>query len=1520
MNFILSMLFILFTNSANAGNVDSSVVCMHNYDGLAYGCVKVADELSSKSCREKHKNNELEAFYLSDTCTHELSAELRGEEFEQVERVQIEVSCFTYETGSKYSCEIYDYEPAYQYCAQKYGDKYLPHHPSVSCNTKNVEMELGYVEKAKLVEGLKAKIEEAEALLTMIDRKGMKSSLQELMTNKPVIGNEFYTDVMKGLLSKLKIINAEIERRSAYKIDFAWVEAEEFRSYIVRYLSLVGRTYQVYAFVAHKNHSAIETYDFKNLDYLDLRIKRDMALEVMAKINVKATSSTFDDYVYLTESEQNKQIYEYMAISEPANKVDYAKLVAFMGIRENITNLWAVDRMSSRNLLRSNVRSCGNFLSIKRSSSIGNMAVVKENTEYDIFYNDYLERQKDLYELVKDQLYLNQSDLKDFLLKQYKENSVFQQYINDGMQSPTESRVEEILLQDSGLIVEGLLEDMRSFLNYNLRSFVLPGDNVLSKKSIAERISSEIYLRQFKTVKMFVTGLYPWMGNEAQAKMEAAIQEFSFFNLELTFKGKLNNKIQKFLGDYADKDLLSSRNYDKKVSENLAIVKEFAKHASLAVKHDRKENIKVRPTSVEELFTLFETKISKDFQDIKITLENDKELAEVLSGFFNKLTGKFNAEYLVETENQQYGLKGTDEERSQALWEVMFDVAREYYEENKFEISGLAQVPNAVMLSRDREQMSNSPYTIQVYQDGTPVALHINQFYEAFQEQINIEIPRRDIVMRSGALLGINELDDYGDRNIEDHITDGTFGRPYSYISAKGELRYENVDSEIGFESLKRLYLQSMDFTKDEIKHNLVIKRDEEKNMEEYKKEMLEDIEIIKNSQQLFARVFELFKLPMGFIANNTMMGSFNLSTEDEKYLLTNKLSQAYGQSALLKNHLETVEEFEKWVMPRRDYSQPYKMTYHEKKERTLLLKIGYHAFKDNAFDEVVATDLIKKMIKKAQDNTYGKLQKFCAANYEDYKNDDDFKDTFSASAFLRSTLKNGQGMAKTSVAKIRTLDENIRKETRTKLQGINEDYLEPGMMYLGVGLIAAMLVAGALMATAATMGTAAPAAIGGMAALLGQVVVYSNYVFLPIIIASTYSRLNTQFYEVPEQLKFQKSIAYSQIDMAKIADHDMAEEQRKENHTNKLWTIGFLPLDIWFGHSVAVQVRTTLGYTGVKNYSKLTGMKLKMYSSPPQLQGNTYKVNRRKYGLLRGSIKSAAESTRRTIHRLPRYQVMPTELIQTAPLRMGIANKFRELKLGATPWKVNDEVKQYRSMYTNRVSNYHDYLKEKAKGIANLSLVKGLKVTEVFSNGFWRYSRKGLTIASFIRSIKKGNVRDFVRRHGRLMQKLDSWQLKVVLKKTERLDLLVNKISEFKKTYKGTQANDNLIDDMLATLSDEELHLLLEVGKKTKGELLGLKKVFKLHVSLVQSLKPTVYQTAGVGENVGRYDNFLADGVDTRQIFDSDTEDIVKYYEGVMRQTYKVDMKDSKEFLDTLELKVQDLYKVNSDGTRNFL
>lgn len=1494
-------------------------------DAIVYSCEKIVDSESDQRCESQHGEG-YKAYYESNICTPELAAELRGEQYQEAAESQsLEVSCLTFETGEQRGCRLWDFEDAYQFCAENYGDKYLPHYTSAQCSMELADQEFGFIKSADLNQGLNAKLSEVEAIMTMIDREGLRESLGGYISFQPVIGNSFNTPVVNGLLAKLSDIKDILSRRSENKIKMTSQGAREFLEFNLRYINLVNRVHKVYAYVAHRNYRSLGSYNFSALDYLNLQLSRPVALEILAHINLKV-KSVGTDKLEIYQSEQNKQMYEYIAISEPKTEVDYAKLVSFLGVRESMTNLWAVDRMSRTDFLNKRIRTCGSFMSLKGYGNLKNWPGMKENVVYDVFYTDYLEREERLVESLKNIPLLTEEDQSLFETL-YNNTASIKELVNQYYQSASnfEDQVKGHFTEDLNLVNEGIENDWEQFSTYHFRTFVMPGDGVLDKERIKKRIFDEFYKRKKESLIQTYSGLYPWIKNDEFDLVEQMISNYLGTRVKSRLQSQVYSRLNQPLRSYNQKSNLARRNFQEKVEQTYLVAEKYAAYGALNVELDQSRlgvGVDVQPSSIDQLMLLFESKLSDDFNDLKLTLEKNQRLAGILSDFFSKVIEKFNSEYLEQTGFNEFELKGTRQERSLALWNALYDTAREYYRENRFEITEYAMVPEATRLARDRDEMARNPYMIQVYRDGTPVTVHINDFYAAFQEDMNLVISPWEVANQSGILFGLGHLYNQGERNTRAPIyTDGTFDRPLSYFRTQGAIRLDQVSRTIDNNALKRLYLMSLNFTKREIGNNQRLMQEQEAERREFEEDYYDGVDQLRNSQQMFARLFELFKIPMGSIANGVRNAGFRLWDQDKNKIVMAELNKAFGEAPLLRNELETEEqeEIEECVGYLCISTRTRTRTY--KESRSLLEKIGYHAFENGRVNETKAKQMIRQVIYQAQDHVQNKLEKFCSADYRNYKDDDNFKEVFKTSKYLRATLTSDSGTTLANAQRIRELDEKVAKDIRSTWERLTEDYLEPTIMVLGL----VTLVSVGIMFSIGSMGTAAPASLAAVSAYIGMFLSASNYVFLPLIIATTFTRVNTQFIEVPAQLKFQESLAHSQVDFAKVADYDTIDEQRRENRTASYWTLGFMPLDLYFGYTVGTQLRSALGVSGVKAYQRLTGIKLKGFSAPPaSLRNNrSFRELRREFGVLRGGLRYAGQGARNLRARLPRYQALPENMIRTAPLRMGIARKLKEIRLHTRPWVLNDDIKAFRDRIKNRLTEYQKYVLDEAEVINKVKLNGRMHMNEVMEHGV-RYTQLSFTIKSFFAAIREGKVLSYLGQYGDLIDDLKQVQGQLIQKKVDRLNTLVDKIDEFKNLRINdevlVQANTELVDDLLKTLTDDEILLMEAIAKKSQGSIRELKSVFRDYRQLTQSLRPMSYLYGQAGtdmvEQQHKAMSFLADDQVFNYTYRSDSEDIVQFYEAMIRQNAFND-EASNLLRRSIEERISRLWSLDRHGRR---
>ncbi len=1543
-------------------------ICMLDSDAQVYRCQASPIEAETSFCQSEF-GDEFSAFIVSDQCSQELSYELMGKEFEeQMIPATAEASCLTYEISKKYNCTMWEYAPAYEFCSENYGDMFLPHVVTKSCSVDLADKQYGFVDSARLVEDLKPQMDEVETIMTMIDRQGYRDSLMSMSSIRPVIGNNFYTSVVKGLLSKLKKISAQLERRSNFKIKF--VKGDEnivnFLSYANRYIELAARVHKVYAYVAHRNHKAIKKYRFENLSFLNLRLHQVFALEILSSVNYKV--KTIDaDLIEFVQSEQDKQIYEYLAISEPQTKTDYAKLIKFLGIRENLVNIWAIDRMSPQNLLGYSRKVCDGFLSFTGSSkTISKIPSVKENKDYDLFYNSYIKMIPRLIETTAAVPLLAADDIK--LLKSIYVNvpgvqGIIQKYIENDL---SDESVAKHLNEDMELLANAEQQDWLNFAQYHFTTIILPGDKITSKSYIADRIIKTVYTRRVKAITESYLGMYPWISKADQKTIREMITKF-YKGKKARYTRALNNKLMKQLRDYGKRKANFQVNLESKIAQTIKVARKHLYVASESVKLDKEIHSNLKPASMEEFMLYFESKMAQSFHDIKLTLDHNKELADELSRFFSTVAKKFNEKYLEQTGLNQMELKGSAGERSKDLWKFLVESAHDIYKNNKFDISGLAAVPDGVKLARDKEKMERSPYTMPIYQDGTVVTVSLDELYKSFQGKIGVTIPHKAKYTRLDFLVGLEPIFDLGSRRKSDAITDGTFGRPRSYLSPKGEIRYENVDSEIDYHAMQRLYNQSINLTNFEIHENRKEKevlRKQRENMEgsEYEswwgselyqhylarwngssksyaeeqrrrramkiKTKSEKAKVIKSTQHLFSRVFELLHLQLIDIKKNKPWMNFSLSIKEQKILARNEMSKAFAASPLLRTQLSIKDKVSLYIkLPGRDYG-PRKVFITEKRERTLLQQLGLRTFdsKTGDFDKDKARIIVTKAINQAQKHIKGKVDDFCAADFKNYDNDRPFRKAFKAATFLRSTVMSDSTSMPINLAKYKKFDSEIGKEVRTTLEALHDDYLEPTVIVLGT----ISLVALGIIIIGATGGTAAPGVLAGASALASAALSHLafNTVFFILIGATTISKINTQFYEVPEQLKFQTSLAHSQIEGGKLVNYDAIKQQADQNRTASYWTIGMLPLDIFFGYTVGSQLKSVVGITGVKNFQKLTGVKLRKFSAPPKsMRLNTnYKDLRSDFGRI-GAIYQKLKNTRNNVlARLPRYQMLPNELISSVPLRVGITRKLKELGLHNRPWFMLDDFNVFFKKYSARFTTYERYITAENKSIRMLMLNDGLTAAETLQHGIGK-TRMVFRFRSAIKAIREGRFRQWRRDYGAVVDDMKHMQAGLRKEKYKMLETVMKKMKEFKAARAGDEVvvtgGTELADDFIRLFSDQELTLLKEVAKKSRGPMKKLKRVFKQYDLMLKSLRPMSYLYGQPGVEFaateGRSMSFLDDSLDQTYVFKTDTEDIVRFYEQMLRQN-SFSNKGAGKLRQKIEEEVAKLFRLDQNGNRVYL
>jgi hypothetical protein len=1501
----------------SVSSISGFATCLNTNFAFNNGCVELDDSNSHEECQSKH-GEEFLAYEESTKCTEDLTLFLNKENQNNsnIEISEQTVTCLTYTKGTEFGCELIESDEGDHFCASKFGYKYLPYTQSASCSAEKADELFGYVSGHEVVGELKSMVAQAEAIMFMIDREDMREALGGLISFKPIIGNDFYSPMMKGLLSKLKVIQSEIKKRSQLKFKFNTSEAKELVEYSFRYVNLTNRIHKIYAHVAHKNHKQLKSYSFDNLDFLNLIVSKAVGLEILSKFNLRAQNIE-NDMILFTQLEQNKQIYEYLALAEPNTKTDYAKLVSFMGLRENLTNFWALDKLSERTLLDKSYQNYGTFLSFRKNrfGKLSNLPTIKENQEFDVFYSDYWNRVGDIIEITNSVNLLDTDKTLKLFKELLNENEEIQEFLSESIHDSSLENIE--------MLKNAEAQDWKMFSEFHFRSIILPGDGLLDKQNLIGIIADRVYERRLKAIINSFEGRYAFLEEDALDELTEKLISKIQNNIQYSFLGKLRMKLYDAFRNYNDRDAFSKANYDEKVKSSVESIKKVAKVASQYLLFESKlnSNPNIQPKSYEELVFLFENKISYKYMDIKKALDKDEKLANILGEFFNKIAEKFNSEHLVQNRDRTHKLKGTDDERSKTLIKALYDTARDYYIENKFEVAELAMVPEAALIARskDREELTNNPYMIPIYRDGTPVTVHINDFYKSFQKQMEFVLKDREITHRVGTLMGLKYIDDYGSRNITDASTDGTFDRPESYIFSSGEIYYENIDGRINNNTLKRLYLSSLDYTKDEIKHNHTDQKRAKNAEASAKKRQYDDIPTIKNSKKLFARVFELFNIPMGNIANNVAVEQFSLTKSDQKVLAENAMTKMYVDNPILRLELKTQEIKEEWIHPRSEFQKPYIMDVRSTKERSVLLKAAYHGYnlENDTFDERLATEYIEKVIKRAKKNVSSNLSTFMNINYLKTKDNPQLRRAFKAASYLRNTLKNPSGTTIYNAYNIKQFDEQISEDIRTSSEALNEDYLEPIMIWMGVAALGAF----AIVLCLGSMGLAAPA-------ILTAFISFEFVTGVALMVGSTAIRVNSGFYEAPAQIKFQKSVAHSQITKSKITDYDTIKEEQDALLTSQKIEIGLMPLNLLLGKMVVSQARKNLGFHAKKAFEKLSNTKMRAYSAPssPITMNTNYSNLRREFGTFKGAYKAVAYATNRMKSHLPKYHTLPDELVGTNLLRVGLLNALKKAGFNKNPWRIADEIREHSGKLKEKISKYHKFVADEAAVVAQIesrSVVDRSKVIalEAHHNSF------NYTMRSFGRAVKEFKTLNYLKNFKNIRREMKYLNEQLLKNKVLKLEKMIEKIDNLKAARAGQEIagkDSRYIQEVLDELTDAEIMLFREVSQKSGYQLQSLKKVYKQYdeVSGGGNFIPTTYLYGNIDEKfrapVYNTNAFLGQSSGT-PVLKSDSEDIVNFYESLIQQN---GFKDEKTLIlrKNIEEMIQSLFVIDKNGVRMYL
>ncbi len=1459
--------------------------------------------------------------------------------------------CMTYEAGLKYQCEQLEDEKSLDWCWSKYGARYQAYKTTDICSKELAAKLRGDINPKDLIKDIPSLIDEVDTQITMIDQEG-KTFAGVFAVSKPHLF-EFNTLTMKTLLDKMAYLKKVLYERSFIKnpnqseidnnlflLDMSSKESVEFIKTSIRYLGYLNRIYKIYSTVAHNNQYVLKSYDYQRFNDLNLVLKKDFALEILAQAAFKTRHVEDGKAIEFIVAEQDKQAFEYMAMQDPNNKTEYAKLVSYIAIRETFTNLWAVQRLSSKTIENPTVNSCGNnFLSFRPgvNGDIGLANGMIELINYDKFVNQYFNHHEKIHQETTKYNLLDATLAKNLMTKLIHDIPEVKSMLYDYM-FWEKADVDLFIEQSVPILLNAEKETWAAYLP-QFRNIVLPADaeskndqkstsDILNKELIQKRISKVSYEVRYDGIKNALMALFgQFEDNVHKEVVNIATKTLELQRPVLEANEKL--AIELSLLNFDNMSQIRKDNKSNKVKEVLDIFKQYSKVAffyerlkngGLKLSDYNSTGVSFRPKTPQEYRQVFNSNLS-EFYDIQHTIEYTDNY-KLVDAFFVEYEKNYNAG--IEAWIKAGTLDKTEKDLEDLASSTLRSTLKYFQEKNPYSDYQYQVKLNyqkfAVQDNTAPEKIGLSPYIIvPVFNPGT--SLNKNTTTKLNYENINYDNLKPDLLrynepiqdnLSPTKILGYNPSFQFKFQLTETaNLSKFTSGHNEDKVNV-----YKNAINGNKVYLANNYYYQNeklMDLYNSKVgaKYKINSKYNQTNpslpNTTQQYKMIPRQTHSIYDAGELYFR----------------MAGAFNMSKIYHHEMFAEpKLQELMQAAPLLRNKVEWTTSYEDCHWGKEVYHCTTKYKKHEESALNRLVQVAYTL--EKGVNEKAAKDLITQVIDTSIKNTPGKLSQFCKADYLNYKTSPNFKTLYSAAEYIRATLKSPHGVSQTTYENINDFDEEIRKEIRTNWEAFNEDWLEPTLMI--VGTIA--LVALAVVAIIGSGGAAAPGVVGATYSLLSTFLAIEFVVSFPLVVASLYARINTHFIEVPAQLKFQESLAFSQIDQAKVVDWDQLKAKEDENKSNKTWTVALAPLDFIYGRQLFKHFKLASGVTGVKAYKKLTGVQLRMFSAPPKqvMIKTSFADLRKKYGLYGAITKKVGNSIHNIRMYLPKYQLLDESLLNMTPLRTGLVNKATELGLDKKPWKLMDDLLSYKQKVTREVELVDNYVDSMGKQIERAKLKKSLTIGDLKTFGV-SHSKTIFVVQSFFNALVRGPKATAVyfKNYGEIMKNFNNMTVNVVRKHEGLTQNMIDKLNDLRNAHvsggiEGVAEND-LFNNFLRMCTDEEVMMLENVIKKSKGPFKEMKGVFKDYRDVIQSLRPYSTLAGESFKNTFIYpEHIMQEGAeDITYKFTTEEEDIMNYYESLVNKhtTLGDDFKNVRE---AIELKIYNdfNYKI-IDGQRVF-
>ncbi len=769
--------------------------------------------------------------------------------------------------------------------------------------------------------------------------------------------------------------------------------------------------------------------------------------------------------------------------------------------------------MSPDHVANAKTNSCGNFLSFRpgRGGEMEDSEAYKELFEYDVFYSDYVPRWEALVKASQAPSLLDQdkaTDLGETIFKRVPELKDLLLNQMGGVES-----LRGQAAKDAQMLIEAENATWRQFSYGHFSTIVMPGDDVLHKDAVIERIAEEAFYKRLEGVVDVFIASYLWVSDAAIRRMESEIRSYANKYLKAPFYASMKSALSRELNGYNRPSRLAAKNRKEKEEQTY----KAAKKAIVAVNvldaleeetFDFRKMNTLEPQSIEELFMLFQDRVERDYKDLRQTLKHNEELSGLLNQMFQEIAKDFKNRFT----GKDGEFTGTGAERSRALRQIAHSVAKKYSAKHPFNISRYRMREALPEVARDNTRVATNRRYIPVLKDNSAAGMSKSEMLDNLPKKEYMRenyVVKRDNtrVANTKLFLGATRPVDKtfnGQRNNPDKVTTGELGRPLE-VSSPGKLKTNLGEVDINNSKLIELFKNYGLLTgKAKSDKNTTLSR--ELNIPEW-----DTGEEITSPGHFLFRALEALNLERVSM-HKSAYGRFAGDIQAQKLLANGRVSNAYQAAPLLRIEHKVSKKVKKYCFTKTD--KAYRCDETKVARVPLLERIALEAYdrSNNRLNSRKAKDLISKTVDKAIDNTDEKLAKFCSVNYLNYKNDDDFREAFRASKYLRATITASVGKKKETVQRLSKLDSEIKKEIRSRWQVLEEDYLMPALditMYMSLAALAVVLVVG-------SGGAALPGVYAGLYGLASTILAWDLVIGVSIGVGNAVARYNTHFIETP--------------------------------------------------------------------------------------------------------------------------------------------------------------------------------------------------------------------------------------------------------------------------------------------------------------------------------------------------------------------------------------------------------------------